>query len=105
MAFHRPYDDAAHLDRYAPYGRADRVGRDATIDEDPLDPAVADDGRTRPRRDGGRVAEMVRRGVADEDHVGCLELVGLERRVRGLRQERVDQHAEARPGDVVAGDA
>ena len=53
----------------------------------------------------GRVAVVVEGGVADEDHVGRLEVVRGAGRERVLRQERIDQDPVRRPDDLVAGGA
>ena len=56
-------------------------------------------------RDLRSVAEMVVRGVRDEDHVGPLEVLVPARRERAAREEGVDQDPVVRGDDLVAGNA
>ena len=56
----------------------DLVGRDTLVDQHRADSRVAHDRRAGPLRDRGRVAVVVEGRVADQDHIGCLEVVGAQ---------------------------
>src|SRR5262249_12215168 len=55
---------------------------------------VADDGGPGAAGDGDGVADVVAVAVRDEDEVGG-DLVGLDRRLGGVRHERIYEHALA----------
>ena len=85
MALDRSHDDPGDLDHDPPRRRRDLVGRDAVVDQLRPNGRVADHGRARALRDRRRVAVVVDRRVADEDHVRRAEIVGPTRCERVVR--------------------
>ena len=68
--------------------------------------ATTDHRRTRASRDRFRVAQMVERGMRDDDQIHPLQFVRFHRAARILVEERIDQDVLALVVDeFVSGDA